>query len=363
MSGYPMFLLYFCNGIYTVAFFAVLAVWKVLARKKDQDPTSSERVPMCGTWPLQRYFILIGITMGLSLEMQQFANGKVIADLQSCLYQLYLPATALISIFWLRKRLTAWQITGALLVFVGVLIAIVPGGITGKSDVVWVVVYALSSLPLGMSSVLQEEAFERFPGAGALQMTAWSSLYAVLFFVLSLPVTMIPGLVFDNSGSGAVYPHGATWAELWQDQGNAMSCFLGHQPLPPHCSDLAWPAVLEYSFAYGINVLASIMLVQEVDAVFVPIVGSFFVPGVAVASAIPAIVELFGLSADDVEPIRWYIVLGASVLTLGLLVYEGGSFRRHLLGRKRFEIEDSDTSDQAIRVKLDSYSKGIPMVI
>jgi len=237
-------------------------------------------------------------------------------------------------LLWLRKAMTTWQVSGGLLVFAGCLIAIVPSGVTGGNQLMWIAVYVISSLPLGMAGVLQEEAFAKFPMTSALQMTAWSTMYAVLFYVLTTPVTMLPGLLYDDSGEGLIFPHGATWAQLWAHQQDAFACFVGHQPLPEHCGERAWLPVVEYSLFYGINVFSSMWVVKEVDAIFVPVVGSFFVPGVAIASAIPAVLVLFGVSADEVVPITWYVFVGALVLTVGVFVYQGNTFVERLVGPK-----------------------------
>merc|ERR1711920_177450 len=92
------------------------------------------------------------------------------------------------------------------------------------------------------------------------------------------------------------------WAQLWAHQQDAFACFAGHQPLPQHCGERAWLPVVEYSLFYGLNVFSSMWVVKEVDAIFCPLVGAFFVPGVAIASAIPAVLVLFGVSADEVIP-------------------------------------------------------------
>jgi drug/metabolite transporter (DMT)-like permease len=329
MSGYPMFLLYFCNGIYAFACFVLLAFWQASVGKPQ-----TWYYHFCGTWPQQRYFMIIGVCMGLSLEMQQFANGKVNPDLQSVLYQLFLPATALCSLVWFRKAMTTWQMSGSLLVFAGCLIVIIPGGVTDGNQLIWILVYGFGSLPLGMATVLQEEAFAKFPMTSALQMTAWTTMYAVLFYVLTTPVAMLPGLLYDDSGEGLIFPHGATWAQLWAHQHDAFACFAGHQPLPQHCGERAWLPVVEYSLFYGLNVFSSMWVVKEVDAIFCPIVGSFFVPGVAIASAIPAVLVLFGVSADEVIPITWYVVVGTLVLTLGVLLYQGNIFVERFFQQK-----------------------------
>jgi len=123
-------------------------------------------------------------------------------------------------------------VTSSLLVFAGCLMTIIPGGVTGGNQLMWIVVYGFSSLPLGMAGVLQEEAFAKFPMTSALQMTTWSTMYGVLFFVLTTPVTMLPGLLYDDSGEGLIFPRGATWAQLWAHQQDAFACFVGQQPLP-----------------------------------------------------------------------------------------------------------------------------------
>lgn len=130
---------------------------------------------------------------GLSLELMQFANGKVADDLQICLYQLYLPATALCSRLYLKNKLTCWHWCGALLVFAG---CVIVGGIglftssdaassgsgaaltaaagpSAGQAALWAIVYAIGTIPLGFACVLQEQVFEECPTVSVLQMSFW----------------------------------------------------------------------------------------------------------------------------------------------------------------------------------------------
>lgn len=99
MAGYPTFLLYFCNGCYAVGYFVLLLASALVAKVRrdssdDEAPTTpllpgdakhSAPVssPVWGSWHEQKCFALIGICTGLSLEMQQFSNGKVNGDLRA----------------------------------------------------------------------------------------------------------------------------------------------------------------------------------------------------------------------------------------------------------------------------------------
>jgi len=352
MSGYPMFLLYFCNGLYGLMFFSCLAVHSYtpaggtkdkeapLENKDDEreqrsDEGRSFSARFFGTRHEQKYFLIIGVCTGLSLLLQQFANGKVNPDLQGSLYQLFLPATAIWSMIYLRKRPNYWQVSGGTLVFVGVLIAIIPGGVVNGNDPTWVIVYGIASLPLGLASVLQEELFHKSRHVTATQMTAWTTFYGVILSVCLIPVTMVPGLLVDDDAGAPLFPKGATFPQILTHQSDAFSCLLGMQPLPPSCVNDSWIPVVEYSIFYGINVFASILLVREVDAVFVPVVGSFFVPGVAIAAATPWILGLFGIDEGEVTPLAWYVVVGGIILTLGLLIYEGDTFVGRLYPKEK----------------------------
>jgi hypothetical protein len=157
------------------------------------------------------------VCTGLSLEMQQFANGKVNGDLQTVLYQLYLPATAICSWLYLKTELSLWNWGGGLFVFLGILLVAEPWSkaagesfhkqipvnislhkccmllvpcISGNDWVllvkrhtfagavsfgVWPLVYGLSTVPLGMACVLQEQLFEACPTVSVLKMSSWST--------------------------------------------------------------------------------------------------------------------------------------------------------------------------------------------
>ena len=58
----------------------------------------------------------------ISLEMQQYANGKVNVDLQTVLYQLYLPSTAICSMLYLRTKLSLFNVLGAAGVFCSIVL-------------------------------------------------------------------------------------------------------------------------------------------------------------------------------------------------------------------------------------------------
>jgi hypothetical protein len=160
MAGYPMFLLYFCNGCYGLGYFVILGITVLVATYGSSSSSSSSggggrgggqtdtRLPYEGTKsPLleshssardsgapgvyeqvvgSRYeqvmFVLIGVCTGLSLEMQQYANGKVNVDLQTVLYQLYLPSTAICSMLYLRTKLSPFNVLGAAGVFCSIVL-------------------------------------------------------------------------------------------------------------------------------------------------------------------------------------------------------------------------------------------------
>eukprot|EP01052_Picozoa_sp_SAG31_P018772 SAG31_NODE_1343_length_8700_cov_1.967911_6_plen_157_part_00 len=97
MAGYPTFLLYFCNGCYAVGYFVLLLINALVVkctRSVDDANAHGYAAPLlAGTkrsssllWGNKReqvYFAAIGICTGLSLEMQQFSNGKVDGQLRT----------------------------------------------------------------------------------------------------------------------------------------------------------------------------------------------------------------------------------------------------------------------------------------
>lgn len=192
MSGFPIFLLYFCNGCYGLAYFVILA-GTVLYSNFIGEPVANiggDKAPLLGSYggvrrppssPFwgnmweQRFYIAIGVCTGLSLEMQQFANGKVNGDLQTVLYQLYLPSTAICSAVYLRAKLSAFNVCGGIGVCCGIMLVMEIWTAGTGSQGLWPLIYGFSTVPLGMACVLQEELFEADPNVSAIKMSAWVS--------------------------------------------------------------------------------------------------------------------------------------------------------------------------------------------
>ena len=198
MSGFPIFLLYFCNGCYGLGYFLILASTIVYSKSAAEPPASggfkagytgsttpllashadgvrSASSPFWGNLWEQKFYISIGVCTGLSLEMQQFANGKVNGDLQTVLYQLYLPSTAICSAIYLKTKLSPFNVCGGVGVCCGIMLVMEIWKAGTGSQGIWPVMYGLSTVPLGMACVLQEELFEADPNVSAIKMSAWVS--------------------------------------------------------------------------------------------------------------------------------------------------------------------------------------------
>eukprot|EP00449_Zooxanthella_nutricula_P011314 CAMPEP_0198497982 /NCGR_PEP_ID=MMETSP1462-20131121/6728_1 /TAXON_ID=1333877 /ORGANISM="Brandtodinium nutriculum, Strain RCC3387" /LENGTH=422 /DNA_ID=CAMNT_0044226875 /DNA_START=57 /DNA_END=1325 /DNA_ORIENTATION=+ len=351
ISGYPMMLLYTYNGMYALVFLFLLVSRELfatirMARLNPEVTVISAKaigqggekagalgahagtldplpVRLCGNRKQHRFYLVMGLATGLSLELQQLANGKVNPDMQSILYQLYLPFTAMVSSLYLRKRFGKWEILGGVLVLGGAIAVVVPAGVTEGNRLVWAFVYGLGALPLAMACVLQEEVFRQVDPTSVLQMSFWSTFYGILFNIATLPVAMIPNMVYED---GPVFPHGASFPTLMEHQADGFRCLFGRQPLPHGCSPGAWLPVVECALSYGVNVYACMALVREVSAVTAVLIGSLLVPGTAIASAVPALLGLFGIGASQVMPVTWYVILGGLLCVSGIIAYHGDAF-------------------------------------
>jgi len=351
ISGYPMMLLYTYNGMYALVFLLLLVSRELLATMRaasfnPQVDVSGAKaigqgnegscapganagtldpllVRLCGNRKQHRFYLVMGLATGLSLELQQLANGKVNPDMQSILYQLYLPFSAMVASMYLRKRFGKWEILGGVLVLGGAVAVVLPAGVAEGNRLVWAFVYGLGALPLAMACVLQEEVFRQVDQTSVLQMSFWSTFYGILFNIATLPIAMIPNMVYED---GPVFPHGASFATLMEHQADGFRCLFGQQPLPHGCSPGAWLPVLECALSYGVNVYACMALVREVSAVTAVLLGSLLVPGTAVASAVPALLGLFGIGASQVMPVTWYVILGGLLCVSGIIAYHGDAF-------------------------------------
>ena len=172
MSAFPVFLLYFCNGVYGFGYFLILGacilIWPESAEEVNAakapllayDPspfgpppasaanTRARSSPFWGNAWEQKYYVAIGFCTGLSLELQQFANGKVAGDLQTVLYQLYLPATAICSAAYLKTKLTGFNLCGGLGVIIGILLVCEIWVKSTGNQGAWPLVYGAATFPL-----------------------------------------------------------------------------------------------------------------------------------------------------------------------------------------------------------------------
>ena len=391
MTGYPVFLLYFCNGIYGVGYFLILVITlacttKLRKFKNAGGGPSDTNSPLMGSYEgaestyggssgngsselwgnmwEQKFFVAIGLCTGLALEMEQFANGKVNGDLQVVLLQLTMPATAICSRLYLKTNLSLWNWAGGLFVFVGIFLVAKPWGKSaGDASVggVWALIYGLSTIPLGMACVMQEKLFETCSNISVLKVTAWSTLWGVVFNLLTIPVSMLPGLVLDTNGE-AVYPHGASFSQLISHQVDSLRCFFGDftmddgstsglaadlgattttmatGEIPPGCEDHAARIVMVYVVSYGINVYCYMALIKEMKAVFTVVFAAMVVPLSTIGYSVAPIVKL--LKAGVPEPLTFHVVCGSAICMLGLLVFKGDLFakRTHTLSRSLSDV-------------------------
>lgn len=130
-----------------------------------------------------------------ALGVNYLANGS----LSTLLAQFTVPASMAISYVVLKTRYTPVQYLGAIIVFVGILVVLLPTLIHNKSDghaknpLVWAILLTLTSIPMCVSSVYKESTLAS-ANINPLYMAAWVTTYQFLF---SIPL-LIPASISSN---------------------------------------------------------------------------------------------------------------------------------------------------------------------
>ena len=238
---------------------------------------------------------------------------------QTLLNQVIIPMTLALSFLFLGQRFTPAQSVGALIIFVGAGIAIVPSFLGGGSDpgtdddgdgvaapptstVAGVLLFFSSIVPGAFSNVYKEWGFAQFT-VDLYYLTTCVSAIQVLFGFAFLPLLQMPAF------------GGIPLRDIPQQFTLGFQCMLGHNSLPgDDCGD-ALETMIGYVLVNFLFNVLQLLITKHGGATLLVISAALSLPVTNFAFSMPWIM------GEDTEPYNVYDVVALVVVLGGFLLY------------------------------------------
>jgi len=272
---------------------------------------------------------------------------------QILLNQVIIPMTLALSFIFLGQRFTGAQTLGALTIFIGAGIAVVPSFMPRKartadstsssvvdgpptSTVTGVLLFFSSILPGAFSNVYKEWGFAQYHVDLYYLTTSVSAIQVLLGFVF-LPALQLPAF------------GGVPLKSIPQQFTLGFQCFRGINTLPgDDCKD-AWSTMWIYVLVNFLFNVLQLLITKHGGATLLVISAALALPVTNFAFCMPWIM------GEDTEPFNPYDAVALVVVLLGFLLYSAwDDFVDRHKQRKRLPMQFSAGSVMYMRERADS---------
>ncbi|EWM29290.1 Transmembrane transporter protein, chloroquine resistant [Nannochloropsis gaditana] len=270
---------------------------------------------------------------------------------QTLLNQVIIPMTLALSFLCLGQRFTGAQTLGALTIFIGAGIAIVPSFLAGKgaragsgsgegpptTTLTGVLLFFSSILPGAFSNVYKEWGFAQFH-VDLYYLTTFVSAIQVLFGFAFLPALQVP--IFG----------GMPLREIPQQFTLGFKCFRGINTLPgDDCKDAFLTMWMYVLINFLFNVL-QLLITKHGGATLLVISAALALPVTNFAFSMTWIM------GEDTEPFNPFDAVALAVVLVGFLLYSAWDdlVDRRKKQRKRLPIQFAAGSVMYLRERADS---------
>jgi drug/metabolite transporter (DMT)-like permease len=337
MHNYPFFLNLWTTFIYIPCSFAYI----IPAIRYTNLITPEERaVP-------QYKFAVMGTLDGLAGIMQIFASNYLPGGLLILLQQSAIPISMAISRVLLKAKYKLYHYIGALIVFGGLVIVLLPMFLHPdpgqKNAVLWVIVMLLSCVPMTLSSVYKEKALGDVD-IDVVYLNGWVAVYQFL--------TCIPFAI------PSAYAVGLTVSDVPSSVSNGFRCYIGHNSVTTATSSTPLDDCSR-STAF-VNIYLIFNLSYNILIILILKYGSANILWLALTIMVPMGNAAFALDfVPGHKPMKGTDIGGLVVIMTGLIVYRFW----HLIQNKFFtkpgsatELEETAAGDGKKRARL--YVRG-----
>jgi len=296
MHDHVPFLILIISFCYTLFYFTCLAL-----RAREGVVT-----PQMLAWPKQK-LALIGFCEAANLFISFPAARNVAGALLPVISQVMIPMTIALSHVLLGKRFHARQLSGAVLVVLGVVFTVVPtlvagGGGAGHIDKLAIATYASSYVFSALAVVLKEKVFAESREAipGGISMWVVNSFGSLFQCMLTVPYLLATAWV--SSGG-----------DLVGYAGEGLDRLFSGGPLPGGERTAPWLPAAYICCNIGLN-LSALALIKA---------GSALLTSIAVSVQVPLTMLAFALPLPYVAPLPFHgaMGLGVAILLAGIYLY------------------------------------------
>lgn len=211
-----------------------------------------------------------------------------------CSAAIPIPLTGLLTWLVFKRKLKLFETIGSVTVILAAFLMIFES--EGIYVDWWIVAFIIGLSAGSVYSVIWEWMFIKYD-ISVMQLMAWTTLYSVPFYFLSIFV--------DGSN-------------VWTSERNGFRCLFEMQPLPGGCLSNAWIPVLVYALSSMASDIIQMYFVKNDSAYFLIIVDTLTTP---LTSIIMSFHFIFG---DSTEPLTWYSIIACILVVVGILVYKMG---------------------------------------
>ena len=251
-------------------------------------------------------FITMGFLDSVGGFLAAMGANRTSGSMQQLLNQTLIPITMLLSWIFLGKRSGTLQLVGAVLIFLGAWVVLLPSSQASTSydgfAVISNVLYFMSNVPIALSCIYKEMAFRNVQ-VHVMHMTQWVSIYQLLWgFVLGV-LQLIPGVGSSDGVSLSEINH-SFWSGLlcyfqWDEECSSKYTF----------SLLSGYCVINFVF----NVLG-LYLVKHDGAVLSTITNALLLPLTVLTFNMPWL----GPYQEEYNSLT---IVGLGIVTIGFVVW------------------------------------------
>jgi len=259
----------------------------------------------------------------------QYSNVFVSGSIQALSNQLTLPLVTLLVYVVFQRPFSRLEVIGITIVVIGSLIGIVlpliyPPPIKEAAyyddeyraeynHVFWILLFVASDIPSAITNVYEDYILnnDRFmdPRTGQkideIHYLAYSNLFSLIGYILALPCMLIPKIGNLHSIH-----------ELYENQRDAVTCFLGHYDKVDGCEADAYIPIVSFVMCVCIYFYMLAVLIKQENTVYQVIVQSLITPISVIAFSSETIMH------KHAETLSYYQIIACMFIPIGILLYK-----------------------------------------
>lgn len=270
-----------------------------MARYRPDVITPEARAIPQRVWAIMGAFdSLAGVMQSLAISNLQAEGGLVVLLLQSAI-----PMSMIITKIFLKVKYRPYQYTGACVVGLGIIIALIPQLIGGNTDsaskiAIWSSVLVLSCVPMCLSSVYKEKSLGDTE-IDPIFLNVWVCVYQ---FALSFPL-LIP----------MAYANGLTISQIPSNLLDGIKCYVN---ISPNAANPCTQSALFLNLYMIFNIMFNILIIALLKF------GSSNMLWLCLTIQVPVANLVFGIpSMPGYAPVTWEAGVGLVVIMAGLIAY------------------------------------------